>query len=104
MTTTRLPIIEELSPSVAVMDAVRRLAHWPRLLLLESALQREPVGCFSFLMADPVKHWMLAAPCYGKDPLTDLRSATEQWAAEKQIGLPPFQGGVAGLLGYELGQ
>ena len=104
MTTTRLPIIEELSPSVAVMDAVRRLAHWPRLLLLESALQREPVGCFSFLMADPVKHWMLAAPCYGKDPLSDLRSATEQWAAEKQIGLPPFQGGVAGLLGYELGQ
>jgi len=104
MTTTRLPIIEELSPSVAVMDAVRRLARWPKLLLLESALQREPVGRFSFLMADPVRHWSLAAARYGNDPLTDLRSASEHWAAEKQIDLPPFQGGVAGLLGYELGQ
>ena len=104
MTTTRLPLVEELNSSLTVMDAVRRLAHWPRLLLLESALQREPVGRFSFLMADPVKHWTLAAPCYGADPLTEFRSTSEQWAAENQLGLPPFQGGVAGLMGYELGQ
>ena len=104
MSTTRLPLVEELNSSLTVMDAVRCLAHWPRLLLLESALQREPVGRFSFLMADPVKHWTLAAPCYGMDPLTEFRSKSEQWAAENQLGLPPFQGGVAGLMGYELGQ
>jgi para-aminobenzoate synthetase component 1 len=104
MTTTRLPLVEELSSSLTVMDAVRCLAHWPRLLLLESALQREPVGRFSFLMADPINHWTLAVPCYGTDPLAVLRSVSEQWAEESQSDLPPFQGGVAGLLGYELGQ
>lgn len=104
MTTTRLPLVEELSSSLTVMDAVRCLAHWPRLLLLESALQREPVGRFSFLMADPINHWTLTAPCYGTDPLAVLRSVSEQWAEEAQSDLPPFQGGVAGLLGYELGQ
>jgi len=55
-------------------------------------------------MADPIKHWTLTAPCYGMDPLKSLRSTSEQWAGENQLDLPPFQGGVAGLLGYELGQ
>ena len=103
-TATTLPLVEELSPSLDVMTAVRALSHLPNLVLLESALRREPVGRFSFLTADPVSKWQLAAPRWGFDPFASVRSTWEHWRAESLPGLPPFQGGVAGLLGYELGQ
>src|SRR5580692_12705320 len=99
-----LPIVEELASSIDVMTAVRALAHWPRLLLLDSALQRQPVGRYSFLMADPVKWWQLPFAQFGTDPFIEVRSEWERWRADPLPGLPPFQGGAAGLLGYELGQ
>ncbi len=99
-----LPLVEELPPSTDVMTAVRSLAHWPRLLLLDSTLQREPVGRYSFLMADPVAQWQFDFARFGSDPFSDVSAQWERWRGEAVPGLPPFQGGVAGLLGYELGQ
>ena len=99
-----LPLVEELTASIDVMSAVRALAHWPRFLLLDSSLQREPVGRFSFLTADPVTHWQLVNAQFGSDPFAEIRAESERWLGEPVPGLPPFQGGVAGLMGYELGQ
>lgn len=99
-----LPIVEEMPPSLDVMTALRHLADWPRLLLLHSALQREPVGRYSFLMADPVLHWELPEPHWGQNPFTQLDDAWQQSRFTSVPGLPPFQGGIAGLLGYELGR
>lgn len=99
-----LPLFEELDPTIDVVTAVRALAHWPRLLLLDSALQRQPVGRYSFLTADPVAHWQLDEPRYGLDPFAEVSAAWQRFQGTAVPGLPPFQGGIAGLLGYELGQ
>jgi para-aminobenzoate synthetase component 1 len=104
MTENNLPLVEELSPSLQVMDAVRAFADWPCLLLFESALRREPVGRYSFLMADPVAKWQLNGPRFGFDPFASLKREWDLNRAEAIPELPPFQGGIAGLLGYELGQ
>jgi para-aminobenzoate synthetase component 1 len=97
------PIVEELPSSTDVMAVVRALSAWPGLLLLDSALQREPVGRFSFLMADPVCTWQTSVAQFGIDPFAGVRHELQRWRAEPVAGLPPFQGGIAGLLGYELG-
>jgi len=102
--THNLPLVEELVPAPDVMAAVRAVSGWPHLLLLDSALQREPVGRFSFLMADPVETWMLDEAKFGDDPFAALRLVLERWRCDALPDLPPFQGGVAGLMGYELGR
>lgn len=104
MTATTFPLVEELSPDTDVYSAVKAFSNWPNLLLLESALRRASVGRYSFLMADPVEKWELPRPHFGADPFFEVRTVWEQLAAPSISGLPPFQGGVAGLLGYELGQ
>jgi para-aminobenzoate synthetase component 1 len=102
--TSSLPLVEELEQTTDVMVAARALAQWPRFLLLDSTLRRQPVGRYSFLMADPIAHWQLETPQFGTDPFAAIRRDAERWQGESIPGLPPFQGGVAGLLGYELGQ
>src|SRR6185369_459319 len=84
--------------------AVRALADLPGVLLLESALVREPVGRYSFLTADPFYFERLPRAEFGVDPLANLRERTAAFATETVPGLPPFQGGAAGLLSYELGR
>ena len=86
------------------MTAVRAFSTWPNLLVLESALTREPVGRYSFLTADPVAKWQMVRPQFGYDPFTNVRTEWERCRVDPVPGLPPFQGGVAGLIGYELGQ
>ena len=102
--TIRLPIVVELPASTEIMDSVRAVSHWPGTLLFESALHREPVGRFSFLMADPIAVWNLTKPKFGFDPFTNVQKELDLIRGESISGLPPFQGGIAGLLGYELGQ
>ena len=99
-----MPCVEELLPSIDVMTAVRALADWPRLLLLDSSLRRDRVSRYSFLMADPVAQWQSSDPRFGNDPFAELSAEWNRWRGEPLANLPPFQGGIAGLLGYELGQ
>ncbi len=100
----QMPLVEELVPAPDVMAAVRAVSCWPHLLLLDSALQREPVGRFSFLMADPIETWTLDAPTFGNDPFVAMQPVLERCRCETLPDLPPFQGGIAGLMGYELGR
>ena len=99
-----LPLVEELVPAPDVMAAVRGVSDWPHLLLLDSALQREPVGRYSFLMADPVETWTLDEAKFGNDPFASLKPLLDRWRCDMVPDLPPFQGGIAGLMGYELGR
>lgn len=99
-----LPLVEELVPPPDVVFATNRLQALPKLLLLDSSLQREPVGRYSFLTADPVRWWQQQTPCYGDDPFQQMESAIQELTPDSVLGLPPFQGGIAGLMGYELGQ
>jgi len=93
-----------LSPVPSVMDAVRAFATATDVLLLDSAAVGEKLGRYSFLMADPIARFELATPAYGVDPFADVRAILARFETQPVADLPPFQGGIAGCLTYELGQ
>ncbi len=85
------------------MEAFAVWASEPNVLLLESALERPGVGRYSFLTAEPFEVHTLPRIRFGSDPFADLRQRMQRYQAATVPDLPPFQGGAAGLLGYELG-
>ncbi len=97
------PLVLEITPP-AVMTAVRAFQGWPDLLLLDSAATGTPRGRYSFLTADPRQRVVIAQPTYGTDPFALPRAWLQSTPPVLVDGLPPFQGGVAGLMGYELGR
>lgn len=99
-----LPLVRELTPALDVFAALKAISDEADVLLFESALEREPVGRYSFLTADPFAFFKIASAEYGSDPFDPLRTAWRQFTAPPIPGLPPFQGGAAGLAGYELGR
>lgn len=121
------PLVEELSPAPGVAETLRRFADWPGVILLDSTLRRDGVGRYSFLAADPFHRELLEkiADCQAEisnrksefsnfeseisgfkysDPLRPLRELLARFPADSVSDLPPFQGGAAGLLSYELGR
>ncbi len=104
MSASHLPLVEELHPCPDVGDALRALADLPDVLLLESALRREPVGRYSFLTADPFERVQIDRVRFGEDPFGNIQGCLSEFQAATLPDLPPFQGGAAGLLSYELGR
>ncbi|HXY37313.1 MAG TPA: aminodeoxychorismate synthase component I [Planctomycetaceae bacterium] len=97
------PLVEELSPCPDVADAFAAFADQPGLLLLESALVREPTGRYSFLTADPFETFVVERAAFGSDPFEPIRGRLSAYETQPIVDLPPFQGGAAGLVSYELG-
>ncbi|QDU37045.1 Aminodeoxychorismate synthase component 1 [Maioricimonas rarisocia] len=97
------PLVQPLTSVPDVGEALLAFADQPGLLLLDSAAREEPRGRYSFLTADPWEIVQLESVRFGDDPFARLRELTKQFAATTVPDLPPFQGGAAGLLGYELG-
>jgi para-aminobenzoate synthetase component I len=95
-----VPLVEELAPAPDPWDAARRLAHLPHLLFLDSADGDSPFGRCSFIAADPFD-WLCTR---GRDdnPFPRLAEGLARCRTETVAGLPPFQGGIAGLFGYDL--
>jgi para-aminobenzoate synthetase component I len=98
------PVVHRLSGQTDIMRAVRALVDLPYLLLLESAAVRAERGRYSFLMADPLYTMELGCTDTAADPFAALCTWSNQYQATTVPGLPPFQGGVAGLMSYELGR
>jgi para-aminobenzoate synthetase component 1 len=98
------PLVVELPQPPSVMTAVRSLAGWRDLLLFDSALVQGALGRYSFLTADPLECVELTVPEFGHDPFGKFPLRLLECASEPLPGLPPFQGGWAGLMGYELGR
>jgi len=94
------PVIEELHPPPDAEAAFVTLSRLPHCLLLDSVLRHPRLGRFSFLAADPFDYFEVSA---GED---DALSALDQrlagLTAQTVPDLPPFQGGAAGLFGYDL--
>ena len=97
-----LPVVVELDPVPDVVSSLAAVADWPDVVLLESRIDREEVSRYSFLVADPVEFVTCEVPQRGVDPFARLRVLLEASARDRVAGLPPFQGGVMGVLGYEL--
>ena len=96
------PLVEELSPSLETDEVFRQLSGLPHALFLDSALRHSVLGRYSFVTADPFDY--LEVPVEGTDGLGELARRMEVLSAGTVAGLPPFQGGAAGLIGYDLGR
>lgn len=93
----------ELSPAPALDELLVRFADRPDLIAFDSAKSSHPLGRYSFLSADPACRFEIAKANYGIDPFAEIRESLAQFPAETIPELPPFQGGAAGILSYELG-
>lgn len=94
------PIVAELPAGVDAWTAFERLAALPHCIFLDSARRHASLGRYSFVAADPFDYLTLSPGGLAAFPALAERLA--QYAAPTLPGLPPFQGGAAGLCGYDL--
>src|SRR5579875_543701 len=105
-----VPLVEELTPCPDPWDVCRRLASFSHVLFLDSTDSHPTRGRYSFVTADPFD-WLCVrrGRILGEDkesrpldPFVVLGERLQRWHSETIAGLPPFQGGAAGLWGYDL--
>jgi len=104
------PLVEELTPVPEPFAVARRLARLPHLVYFDSAANPAGLGRYSFLAAEPFgwltarrqQVWLNGRLLGAADPFAVLAEQLARWPVETLPGLPPFQGGAAGLLGYDL--
>jgi para-aminobenzoate synthetase component I len=95
-------LVEPFDAAIDVEQAFGRLAQLPHCLYLDSARRELTLGRYSFLSADPFEYFEVAPS--ELDILGELERRVRQWSSTTIDGLPPFQGGAAGLFGYDLGR
>lgn len=96
------PLVEELPRVPDTDDALKRFSRRPHCLLLDSARRDPQLGRYSFLTADPFEY--ISFPADGCDALGVLEAKLRPFQSQSRANLPPFQGGAAGLLSYDLGR
>jgi para-aminobenzoate synthetase component 1 len=118
--TPRLPLVESLVELGDPAEVAERFLDLPYVVLLDSATgangrgETHPLGRFSFLTADPAvvvrskgrRTEVGEAGRWGEvegDALDVVRRLLAAWRMEPAAGLPPFQGGAAGYIGYDYG-
>ncbi len=106
-----LPVVHPLPSDFSIAEAFGKLAERPGCLWLDSAssgsfadilANDSPIrttGRHSFLTSDPIEQ-ILASP-RDPDPWPTLQAWCRRLPREHHAALPPFQGGIAGLIGYE---
>ncbi len=113
----QLTLIEELYPSPDSVEACERFLSHPYLLFLDSASDSARLGRYSYLSADPAIVVRSKGPNVERieggrrvpcpraqgHALDEVRELLTPFTAEPVIGLPPFQGGVAGYIAYDWG-
>lgn len=91
-----LPLVQPLPAGFSLPEAFDRLQSIPGVLWFDSVTHPSAaLGRYSFLTADPVER--LADPS-----IAALSALVASLPTSANPSLPPFQGGVAGLFGYEL--
>lgn len=95
-----LPLVEQLDSSLSPELVFRRLSGLPHLVFFDSAMRHRQLGRYSFITADPVK-W-ISIPADGSDALSLMATEVAGLPRDFRLDLPPFQGGWAGLFGYDL--
>ena len=89
-----------MRPDLDAETAFRRLCRQRHVVFLDSVLRHPQLGRYSFVGADPFDFFSL--PADGSDGLAALAARMQQWQTAPVPGLPPFQGGAAGLFSYDL--
>ncbi|HET9466258.1 MAG TPA: aminodeoxychorismate synthase component I [Gemmatimonadales bacterium] len=114
MTAGSAPLVEPLGPTADPADVSALFLDLPYLLFLDSAAIKHPDAHYSFLAADPVQVvrskgyateiWRADSRTWTSvpgDALTVARALLPRDPVAPVSGLPPFQGGIAGYLGYD---
>ncbi|HEX5963186.1 MAG TPA: aminodeoxychorismate synthase component I [Gemmatimonadales bacterium] len=110
------PLVEPLGRTADPAEVCARFLDLPYVLFLDSAATKHPDAHFSFLAADPsqvvrskgavTESWERAAgrwTAVAGDALTAARAFLPSEPNNPISGLPPFQGGIAGYIGYDWG-
>ena len=99
------PVIRQLTKHFNLAEAFDRMSAMPGCLWLDSASRGpidatdRPIGGYSFLTADPIDQ--LVASIGDCNPWSTLDQWYQRLPERNHEHLPPFQGGIAGLIGYE---
>jgi len=94
------PFVEPLPASLSAYEAFQRLAALPHVIYFDSARRHDTLGRYSYVAADPYDFLLL--PVRGPFAFDALSERLASSQAATLPGLPPFQGGAAGLCGYDL--
>ena len=94
-------IFEELHPAPAAEEVFHKLSTLPHCLYLDSARRDRELGRYSFVTADPFEYFESPVSSHTEDSLADLGRRMAAFSSATIAGLPPFQGGAAGLLSYD---
>jgi para-aminobenzoate synthetase component I len=111
-----VPLVEPLGTTADPAEVCARFLDLPGLVLLDSAAHQHADAHYSFLTADPVSmvrskgaateirhgrhgHWQEAPG----DALRVAKSLLPTELSTPISGVPPFQGGLAGYVGYDWG-
>jgi para-aminobenzoate synthetase component 1 len=110
------PLVHELSRVPDPVESCARFQGAPYLLFLDSARDPERLGRYSYLAADPAvvlwskgEHAERVSMSTGERTRLDTHALAAARAllaphlADPIPGLPPFQGGIAGYIGYDWG-
>jgi para-aminobenzoate synthetase component 1 len=103
-----LPVVRPLPEGFSIVDAFKKLSPRHGCLWLDSSSPGPPaatsigeLGRYSFLTADPLES--LSVSLDQPDPWPILQRWCRELPCDFDPDLPPFQGGIAGLIGYEAG-
>jgi para-aminobenzoate synthetase component 1 len=95
-------LIEPVDPALDLATAFVRLSRRPHVLFLDSARRDRALGRYSFLAADPFDYFEI--PVGRAAAFDEIECRVAPFRAPTLAALPPFQGGAAGLLSYDLGR
>lgn len=96
------PLAVELDRSLRPEDAFVALAGLPHAVFFDSAMRLNKLGRYSYVAADPFDWITIEAD--GGAAIRPLFERLNRYNSAPIEGLPPWQGGAAGVIGYEIGR
>lgn len=96
------PLVVVLPGTTTPWDCFLKLSHLPYVLFLDSANRHPELGRYSYLAADPYLVHVARGPVEVLATLARVKNEFQQWRLDEDSELPPFQGGLAGLWGYDV--
>lgn len=94
-------MVERIDPGLDPEQVFRAFSRLPHAVFFDSAMRDARVGRYSFIAADPIDWW--AATIDGVEVFKAVAKVATELRGTALPDLPPFQGGIAGMFGYELG-
>jgi para-aminobenzoate synthetase component 1 len=96
------PLAVELDRSLRPEDAFVALAGLPHAVFFDSAMRLPKLGRYSYVAADPFDWITIEAD--GRAAIRPLFERLDRFRIDAIDGLPPWQGGAAGVISYEVGR